>query len=89
MTPPAAPTTIPTRCDLLEPKFDVELDELLDGKLEDGVELDGTLEDVEEEDVAFWTMRASSARGTASELPWYITMSSCCPGECVSVLKSI
>ena len=53
MTPPAAPTTIPTRCDLLEPKFDIGLDELLDGKLEDGVELDGTLEDVEEEDVPF------------------------------------
>ena len=57
MTPPATPTTIPTRCDFLEPKFDVELDEPLDGKLGDGVELDGTLEDVEEEDVPFWTIK--------------------------------
>ena len=44
MAPSATPTTIPTRGDnFLEPKFYVVLNELLDG----------TLEDVEEEDVAF------------------------------------
>ena len=46
MTPPTVPTIIPTRGDFLEPKFDVELDELLDGTREDVAE-------VAEEDVAF------------------------------------
>jgi hypothetical protein len=43
MAPPATPTIIPTGGDFLGPKFDVELIELLNG----------TLEDAEEEDVAF------------------------------------
>ena len=79
MAPSATLTTVPViGDDFLEPKFDVVLNELLDG----------TPEDVEEEDLAFRTMRTSSARGAASESPCYITMSSCCPGESVSVLKS-
>ena len=42
MTPPTTPTIIATRLggDLLESKFDVEIDELLDGTLEDEVEGD-------------------------------------------------
>ena len=43
MDPPTTPTIIPTGGDFLEPKLDFELVELLNG----------TREDVDEEDVAF------------------------------------
>ena len=62
MTPPTTPTTIPTRGNFLEPGLDVELDELLDGTLEDVAEVDmaevapGTLVRAEVAD-AFWTTK--------------------------------
>ena len=97
MAPPTTPVIMATRGNFLEPRVvDVEWEGLLDGTLEDVAEVAlETLVRVEVVDAfwtrladAFWTTKLSSARGAVPELPWYVTMSSCCPGDSVSVLKN-
>ena len=53
MTPHTTPTMIPTGGDFLEPRFDVESDELPDGTLEEMVEVALARAEVAEGDIAF------------------------------------